>query len=132
MKHSHLFSPKKLIIPAIAVLALIIVVSFCTTQVPTGYTGIVTTFGRVEDTTLEAGFHFKSPFQKIILMDNREQKTSFKTEAFSSDIQQVDIFIAEIEVQWCYLCRDGHTDIVRIDLRQFIDQCRILHLTSAS
>ena len=45
----------------------------------------------MEDYTLEAGFHFKSPFQKIILMDNREQKTSFSTQAFSSDIQQVDI-----------------------------------------
>ena len=41
--------------------------------------------------TLEAGLHFKSPFQRIIAMDNREQKTSFTTEAFSSDIQQVDI-----------------------------------------
>ena len=41
--------------------------------------------------TLEAGLHFKSPFQQIIAMDNREQKTSFTTEAFSSDIQQVDI-----------------------------------------
>ena len=57
----------------------------------TGYTGIVTTFGKVEDVTLEAGLHFKSPFQRIIAMDNREQKTSFTTEAFSSDIQQVNI-----------------------------------------
>ena len=40
---------------------------------------------------MEAGFHFKSPFQEIILMDNREQKTPFSTQAFSSDIQQVDI-----------------------------------------
>ncbi len=90
MKNS-LFSVRNLIILGIIVAALVIVFSFCTTQVPTGYTGIVTTFGKVEATTLEAGFHFKSPIQKIILMDNREQKTSFKTEAFSSDIQQVDI-----------------------------------------
>jgi regulator of protease activity HflC (stomatin/prohibitin superfamily) len=51
----------------------------------------VTTFGKVEDMTLEAGFHFKTPFQKIISMDNREQKDTFTTEAFSSDIQQVNI-----------------------------------------
>ena len=90
MKNS-LFSVRNLIILGIIVAALIIVFSFCTTQVPTGYTGIVTTFGKVEATTLEAGFHFKSPIQKIILMDNREQKTSFRTQSFSSDIQQVDI-----------------------------------------
>ena len=63
----------------------------CTAQVPTGYTGILTTFGRVESYTLDAGFHFKSPFQQVVLMDNREQKTVFKTQSFSSDIQQVDI-----------------------------------------
>ena len=48
-------------------------------------------YGKVEDVTLEAGLHFKSPFQKIIPMDNREQKSTFNTEAFSSDIQQVQI-----------------------------------------
>mgnify|MGYP002870191704 CR=1 FL=1 len=69
----------------------VLVATTCTATVQTGYTGIVTTFGKVEDVTLEAGLHFKSPFQKIISMDNREQKNSFTTEAFSSDIQQVDI-----------------------------------------
>ncbi|MCI5772271.1 MAG: prohibitin family protein [Clostridiales bacterium] len=75
----------------VALIAVILVFSTCTAQVDTGYTGIITTFGRVEDHTMEAGFHFKSPFQRIILMDNREQKTSFTTQAFSSDIQQVDV-----------------------------------------
>ena len=82
---------KGLIIAAAAAVVLLLIVVTCTATVETGYTGIVTTFGRVEDVTLEAGLHFKSPFQRIIAMDNREQKTSFTTEAFSSDIQQVDI-----------------------------------------
>ena len=82
---------KRMIIAAVALVALILVGVTCTATVQTGYTGIVTTFGRVEDKTLEAGLHVKSPFQQIISMDNREQKTSFSTEAFSSDIQQVNI-----------------------------------------
>jgi regulator of protease activity HflC (stomatin/prohibitin superfamily) len=82
---------KTAIIAGVVVVALLIVFVTCTATVETGYTGIVTTFGKVEDVTLEAGLHFKSPFQQIIAMDNREQKTSFTTEAFSSDIQQVDI-----------------------------------------
>ena len=87
-----MFKAKKgLIIGGIAVLIVLLVFVTCTATVETGYTGIVTTFGRVEDVTLEAGLHFKSPFQRIIAMDNREQKTSFTTEAFSSDIQQVNI-----------------------------------------
>jgi len=83
---------KKKLIPAIVAVAAVLILLFtCTATVQTGYTGIVTTFGRVEDRTLEAGLHLKSPFQQIIAMDNREQKSSFTTEAFSSDIQQVDI-----------------------------------------
>ena len=82
---------KGLIILIIAVVAVVLVFLTCTATVQTGYTGIVTTFGKVEVMTLEAGLHFKSPFQQIISMDNREQKSSFTTEAFSSDIQQVDI-----------------------------------------
>ena len=82
---------KGLIILIVAIILVVLVATTCTATVQTGYTGIVTTFGKVEDVTLEAGLHFKSPFQSIIPMDNREQKSSFKTEAFSSDIQQVDI-----------------------------------------
>ena len=82
---------KWIIIAVAALIVLILVFTTCTATVQTGYTGIVTTFGRVEDKTLEAGLHVKSPFQQIISMDNREQKTTFTTEAFSSDIQQVNI-----------------------------------------
>ena len=82
---------KGAIIAGIVIVVALIAFVTCTATVETGYTGIVTTFGKVEDVTLEAGLHFKSPFQRIIAMDNREQKTSFTTEAFSSDIQQVDI-----------------------------------------
>jgi len=82
---------KGLVIGIIALAAILVVAFTCTASVETGYTGIVTTFGKVEDVTLEAGLHFKSPFQQIVTMDNREQKSTFTTEAFSSDIQQVNI-----------------------------------------
>ena len=76
---------------ALGVFLVLIAWNTCTSVVPTGYTGILTTFGRVADYTLDAGFHLKSPVQNVVLMDNREQKTSFNTESFSSDIQQVNI-----------------------------------------
>ena len=59
--------------------------------VPTGHTGVVTTFGKVEDKVLSEGFHLKNPIQQVIMMDNRTQKATLKMQAFSSDIQQVDI-----------------------------------------
>lgn len=74
----------------VAVIALVLLLSSFT-SVSTGYTGILTTFGRVENTTLEAGFHLKAPWQRVIKMDNREQRVDFTLAAFSKDIQAVDV-----------------------------------------
>ncbi|MBQ6877628.1 MAG: prohibitin family protein [Oscillospiraceae bacterium] len=70
-----------------------IVVAFlsCIRIVPTGHTGIVTTFGKVEEASLEAGPNFVLPWQNVVNLDNRVQKVNIQTEAFSSDIQQVQV-----------------------------------------
>lgn len=82
---------KAAVTAAVIVIAALVVYGMCTAIVPTGYTGILTTFGRVADYTLDAGFHFKGPFQQVTVMDNRTQRKTFRTEAFSSDIQQVNV-----------------------------------------
>ena len=74
-----------------AILAVVLMVISCFVTIPTGYTGIMTTFGKVDNRTLEAGLNFKAPWQKIVKMDNREQKVTFDFPAFSSDIQQVQV-----------------------------------------
>jgi len=79
-------------------LALVILVLSCIAIVPTGYTGILTTFGRVENRTIGAGINFIAPWQSIVKMDNRTQKVQIQTSAFSSDIQQVDLLLA---VNYC-------------------------------
>ena len=61
----------------------------CMSSVTTGNTGVVTTFGKVEDYTLEAGFHLKAPWNQVIEMDNRVQKSTVQLSCFSSDIQEV-------------------------------------------
>lgn len=79
----------------VAVVVIIIIAGVtlftCVRTVPTGYTGILTTFGKVEKSNLEAGLHIIMPWQNIVLMDNRVQKATLDTQAFSSDIQQVDL-----------------------------------------
>lgn len=62
--------------------------------VPTGYTGILTTFGKVEPNTVSAGVHVIAPWQKIVKLDNRTQKVSVETDTFSKDIQQVKVSLA--------------------------------------
>ena len=82
-------------VTAIAVLLLVvsgcIVAGSCVASVPTGHTGIVTTFGQVEDYTFEAGIHFKLPWQEVVNMDNRNQKATVDLNCFSSDIQEVAV-----------------------------------------
>ena len=74
----------------VTVIALIFAIS-CFSFVPTGHTGVVTLFGKVEDYTLDSGVHFKNPFARVIKMDNRIQKESVELSCFSSDIQEVEV-----------------------------------------
>ena len=88
MKFFHLKT-----IPIIAILVALVIfgASLFVTQVPTGFTGVLTTFGAVENRALDAGLNFKLPWQKIITIDNRVQKSPFEFSAFSSDIQQTAV-----------------------------------------
>ena len=62
----------------------------CTTTVDTGNTGVVTVFGRVEEKTLDAGFHLKAPWENVVQMNNKVQKATIDLSCFSSDIQEVE------------------------------------------
>lgn len=75
----------------LCIVGLGVIAMSCYVSVPTGHTGVVTTFGRVENFTLEAGVHFKLPWQEVIKMDNRVQKSTLDMSCFSSDIQEVSM-----------------------------------------
>ena len=70
---------------------LAVVGTSCVTTVPTGHTGVVTTFGSVEDYTFDSGVHMKLPWQRVVMMDNRIQKQTVNLSCFSSDIQEVSM-----------------------------------------
>ena len=83
---------KRFSILAVILLLALIILPNCFATVPVGSTGIMLTMGKVEDTALSEGMHFKLPFvQKIVSMDNRVKKLELSTEAFSKDIQEVQI-----------------------------------------
>ena len=70
-------------------LAVVIVGISCISTVPTGHTGILTTFGRVEEKSLPNGMNFHAPWQSITTMTNKEQSGSGQGLAFSKDMQEV-------------------------------------------
>ncbi len=59
--------------------------------VSTGHTGILTTFGKVENGNLDAGLNFKAPWQSVVQMDNRVQIREYELSCFSADIQEVSV-----------------------------------------
>jgi len=82
---------KGFIVALAAVLAVGAVGIGCIRTVPAGHTGVVTTFGRVENYTLGSGAHFVAPWKTVIRMDNRVQKRTINLPCFSSDIQEVNV-----------------------------------------
>ena len=86
---------RRIVLLAVAAVLALIVLPNCFATVPVGSTGIMLTMGKVEDTALPEGVHFKIPFvQKIVSMDNRVKKLELSTEAFSKDIQTVSATLA--------------------------------------
>jgi len=88
------FKPAKIVVPILIILLLAIAGVNAIVSVPTGHTGVVVTFGKVEDYVLTEGMHLKLPWQTVVKMDNRVQKNSVALQAFSSDIQQVNANVA--------------------------------------
>ena len=85
----------RVVVPGIVLALVLIILPNCFATVPVGSTGIMLTMGKVEDTALSEGVHFKMPFvQKIVSMDNRVKKLELSTEAFSKDIQTVSATLA--------------------------------------
>lgn len=76
-------------IVGVIVIAMIILVASVTT-VPTGYVGVKTRFGQVQDDVIQEGFNLKAPFiESIVKIDCRTQKYEIATEASSKDLQKI-------------------------------------------
>ena len=58
--------------------------------IPTGYVGVKTRFGQVQNTMINEGLNLKVPYiEKIVKIDCRTQKYEVTTEASSKDLQKV-------------------------------------------
>lgn len=63
-------------------------------KVDSGYVGIQTRFGKIEDTVLPAGFHITGWFTQVKPVNIRTQIVKGELVAFSADIQQVTLTLA--------------------------------------
>ncbi len=86
---------KKILIPVIVIVLILVLGANSLAIVNAGHTGVVTTFGKVNEGVMQEGIHLKIPFvQQVVMIDNRIQKLEVNTEAFSKDLQSVNTVLA--------------------------------------
>lgn len=81
----------------IFIVCLIALITICSslTTVQTGYVGVKTRFGKVQNTVISEGLNFKAPYiEKIVRINCKTQKIEETAEASSKDLQTVTISIA--------------------------------------
>lgn len=79
----------------IVVLFLIVTLFNSFKTVPTGYVGVKTQFGKVQNDVIQEGLNGKAPYiEKIVLIDCRTKKTEVTSESSTKDMQTVSVTIA--------------------------------------
>ena len=79
----------------------LIVLSSTFVIIPTGYTGVRTTFGQVADESMPKGFNFKIPLiQQIELVNNKQQDITVATEVWGETTEKTPVFASDIVVTY--------------------------------
>lgn len=92
---------KRSAITMILVGLLLFIITNCFTIIPTGYTGVRTTFGQIDSTSLQNGFNFKIPFiQSISKVNNKQQDISFKDKVWSVTAENTNVFMDDVVITY--------------------------------
>ena len=84
----------------IAVMLIIVAVN-SVKIIPTGYTGVRTTFGQISSTVVQSGLNFKIPFiQSINLVNNKQQDVTFDGTISSETSERNEVFFSGITVTY--------------------------------
>lgn len=69
--------------------------------IPTGYTGVRTTFGQVDEIAVQNGFNWKIPFvQKIKKVNNKQQDIVFEGQIWSETSERTALYYDQITVTY--------------------------------
>ena len=99
IKKANISKRARIVMAAAGALLMLLSASF--TIVPTGYTGVKTTFGQIDNTTLQNGFNAKIPFvQSITLVNNKQQDISFHNTVWSESKEQTVVFMENVTVTY--------------------------------
>lgn len=92
---------KKIKVAFISIGIIIFVLSGSFDIIPTGYTGVKTTFGQISETSLQNGFNFKIPFvQSISKVNNKQQDIHFKDKIWSVTAENTNVFFDDVVITY--------------------------------
>lgn len=98
------YNPGKLYFAMILVGFALFIFSFSFTIIPTGYTGVRSTFGQINKNTVSNGFNFKIPFvEKIEKVNNKQQDIVFEDEDVTWNCETLNwttIFYSNVTVTY--------------------------------
>ena len=80
---------------------ILVMFSFSFKIIPTGYTGVRTTFGQISSQIVQNGFNWKIPFvQNIGQVNNKQQDITFDNKVWSETSERTAIFYKNITVTY--------------------------------
>ena len=113
----------------ISILAIFLIITFFLswTIIPTGYTGVRSTFGQISEDAAYSGFNWKIPYvQNIIPVNNKQQDLSFNDKVWSETSERTVIYFENITVTYTinkeksvWLCshiNDYSNNLIRNDI----------------
>lgn len=75
--------------------------AFSFSIIPTGYTGVRSTFGQINDRTASTGFNFKLPFvEKIEKVNNKQQDITYEGQIWSETQERTAIYYDGVTVTY--------------------------------
>lgn len=82
-------------------IAVIFVIANSMKIIPTGFTGVRTTFGQISNNVVQSGLNFKIPFvQSITLVNNKQQDVTFENTISSETSERNEVFFSGITVTY--------------------------------
>lgn len=81
--------------------AIVFTISSSFVVIETGYTGVRTTFGQVDSSVAQSGFHFKIPYvQSIGKVNNKQQDKTFNGEIWGEASDKTVVFATDVIVTY--------------------------------
>lgn len=95
------FNTVRIVLAAVLALFLLITILNSFVIIPSGYTGVRTTFGQIDNDVVQNGFSFKIPYvQHIQKVNNKQQEITFKDKVWGESSERTVVYMTDIVVTY--------------------------------